>query len=196
MSKEAKPQFSKTLRETLKNSADALTKKEIVDRLEWDNGGASLSVQEKLSKSLREQLRLGYIAAEVDTLGVTRYKVTGVEPPPKQFYPPKKPREECAKPGPKRRAQQQTKEAALKRIAKKEEKEAEEMSCETRAQSDINKLKQDLGVAKIPFNYQEAYTRGYNDAMFHSHRDAYNAGRQSVLKGLLKLLNIKGEVLL
>lgn len=62
--------------------------------------------------------------------------------------------------------------------------------------SDLDRAKEELGVEELSSEYQMGYMRGYNDAMFHGHREAYNAGRQQVLKGLLKLLNIKGEVLL
>lgn len=62
--------------------------------------------------------------------------------------------------------------------------------------SDLDRVKEELGVADLSSEYQMGYARGYNDAMFHGNREAYNAGRQQVLKGLLKLLNIKGEVLL
>ena len=60
--------------------------------------------------------------------------------------------------------------------------------------SDLDRVKEDLGVEELSNEFQMGYTRGYNDAMFHGHREAYNAGRQNVLKGLLKLLNIKGEI--
>lgn len=62
--------------------------------------------------------------------------------------------------------------------------------------SDLDRVREELGVEELSSEYQMGYARGYNDAMFHGHREAYNAGRQNVLKGLLKLLNIKGEVLL
>lgn len=71
-----------------------------------------------------------------------------------------------------------------------------EVQHEELPKSDLDRVKEDLGVEELTSEYQMGYTRGYNDAMFHGHREAYNAGRQHVLKGLLKLLNIKGEVLL
>lgn len=46
------------------------------------------------------------------------------------------------------------------------------------------------------FLYQHGYSQGYNDAMFHSHRDAYNAGRKVVIEGLLKLLKVDAKVLM
>lgn len=46
------------------------------------------------------------------------------------------------------------------------------------------------------FMYQQGYSQGYNDAMFHSHRDAYNAGRKVVIEGLLKLLKLDAKVLM
>ncbi len=46
------------------------------------------------------------------------------------------------------------------------------------------------------FMYQQGYSQGYNDAMFHSHRDAYNAGRKVVVEGLMKLLKIDAKVLM
>ena len=45
-------------------------------------------------------------------------------------------------------------------------------------------------------HYQKGYYDGYNEAMFHSQREAYNAGRKAVLKGLTKLLGVDAEVLL
>ena len=44
--------------------------------------------------------------------------------------------------------------------------------------------------------YQQGYSQGYNDAMFHSHRDAYQAGKKVVIEGLLKLLKLDAKVLL
>lgn len=177
---ENKPTFAQMVRDIMGNSADAMTKQEILSRIEWDNTGATVSVSEKLSNALRDQLRSGFAESETDALGVIRYRLTDKQPLPSPFQTPKK-------------KLSQTKEAAQKRIARKEEAE---MSHEAKAKSDINKIKEELGVMEIPHDYQEAYNRGFNDAMFHGHRDAYNAGRQSVLKGLLKLLNIKGEVML
>ena len=46
------------------------------------------------------------------------------------------------------------------------------------------------------FMFQQGYSQGYNDAMFHSHRDAYNAGRKVVVEGLMKLLKIDAKVLM
>lgn len=178
--KEVKPSFAQALRDTLKNSADALTKQEMLSRIQWDDKIDTPLLAIKISKTLNDQLKNGFLKAENDFLGVTRYRLTGKEPTLPQF-------------GQKKKGYSQTKKVAQERIARKEELE---MTSEARAQSDINKIKKELGVMEIPHDYQEAYNRGYNDAMFHSHRDAYNAGRQSVLKGLMKLLNIKGEVLL
>lgn len=46
------------------------------------------------------------------------------------------------------------------------------------------------------FMYQQGYSQGYNDAMFHSHREAYQAGKKVVIEGLLKLLKVDAKVLM
>ncbi len=46
------------------------------------------------------------------------------------------------------------------------------------------------------FLYQQGYNQGINDAAYHSHRDAYNAGRKVVVEGLMKLLKIDAKVLM
>lgn len=44
--------------------------------------------------------------------------------------------------------------------------------------------------------YGMGYTKGYNEAMEAGHRDAYNAGRRTVIEGLLKLLKVDARVLM
>jgi len=167
---EAAPTISERTRDVLNSASDKLTRQEILERL-------GTVTKDQLRKSLNNQVSMGYLGIEHDHLGVPRYYLTGKLPDQNTLAYRSRGKNNGI-----------VKAKAEERIAKKEEKD--------NAPSDLNKLKEELGTEKIPFNYQEAYTRGYNDAMFHSHRDAYNAGRQSVLKGLLKLLNIKGEVLL
>lgn len=180
--KPKKEHFSDKVRAVLAASSDKLTRKELTDRLDVDNV--------TLGKCLSDQIKRKYIATEVDKLGVPRYYLTGV-PEPRTYHPPKNPKAKQLKPGP--RGDGSTMKRAEERIAKKEEannKKGPEQK------SDVDRLKDELGVKKLDMTYEAGYTRGYDDAMFHGHREAYNAGRQSVLKGLLKLLNIKGEVML
>jgi len=171
MSKQTKkadtlPSISARTRDVLNSASDKLTRQEILERL-------GTVTREQLRKSINNQVSMGYLGVEHDHLGVPRYYLTGKLPDQNTLAYRSRGKNN----------------GEVKAKAEKEENEA-------KAQSDLNKLKEELGTQKIPFDYQEAYTRGFNDAMFHSHRDAYNAGRQSVLKGLLKLLNIKGEVML
>jgi len=192
--KKEKPNFAQMVRDILKNSADAMTKQEILSRIEWDNTGSTVSIPEKLGNAIRDQLRNGFAESETDTLGVIRYKLTGVQPDPNKFHPPKKPKSEWAKTGPKPKGgKPKSLIRAEERIAKKEEADSKKAP---EQYSDVDRIKQELGVKQMDVQYETGYNRGYHDAMFHGHREAYNAGRQSVLKGLLKLLNIKGEVML
>ena len=154
----SKIHFSDIVRDTLRNSADSLTKKELGDRIVWDKSDMSF-FNRKLRKTLNDQIAEGKIETEFDHLGVTRYKL--VENPVKKAAAPKV-----------------------------------EVQPEESPKSDLDRVKEELGVEELSSEYQMGYMRGYNDAMFHGNREAYNAGRQQVLKGLLKLLNIKGEVLL
>lgn len=44
--------------------------------------------------------------------------------------------------------------------------------------------------------YGMGYAKGYHEAMEAGHRDAYNAGRRTVIEGLLKLLKLDARVLM
>lgn len=44
--------------------------------------------------------------------------------------------------------------------------------------------------------FQQGYYRGYNDAMGHTQKDAYVAGKKVVIEGLLKLLKVDARVLM
>jgi len=46
------------------------------------------------------------------------------------------------------------------------------------------------------FEYQRGYQNGYNDAISHSQKDAYQAGKRVVIEGLLKLLKVDAKVLM
>jgi len=46
------------------------------------------------------------------------------------------------------------------------------------------------------FEYQRGYQNGYNDAINHSQKDAYQAGKRVVIEGLLKLLKVDAKVLM
>lgn len=182
-----KVHFSDRVREVIGSAPDKLTRKELMDRL----GDVDKTT---LGKCLSDQIKRNYIATEVDKLGVPRYYLTGVLPEPKTYHPPKKPKSEWAKTGPKPKGgKPKSLIRAEERIAKKEEADSKKAP---EQYSDIDRIKQELGVKQMDAQYETGYNRGYHDAMFHGHREAYNAGRQSVLKGLLKLLNIKGEVML
>lgn len=82
----------------------------------------------------------------------------------------------------------------------KEEKDAEaEEEAEVLAKKGKPLRESDIarqGENAKSFMYQQGYSQGYNDAMFHSHRDAYNAGRKVVIEGLLKLLKLDAKVLM
>ena len=54
----------------------------------------------------------------------------------------------------------------------------------------------DEGTGEIDFEYQRGYSNGYNDAMFHTQRDAYQAGKRVVIEGLLKILKVDAKVLM
>lgn len=54
----------------------------------------------------------------------------------------------------------------------------------------------DKGTGEIDFEYQRGYSNGYNDAMFHTQRDAYQAGKRVVIEGLLKILKVDAKVLM
>ena len=54
----------------------------------------------------------------------------------------------------------------------------------------------DEGTGEINFEYQRGYSNGYNDAMFHTQRDAYQAGKRVVIEGLLKILKVDAKVLM
>lgn len=54
----------------------------------------------------------------------------------------------------------------------------------------------DEGTGAIDFEYQRGYSNGYNDAMFHTQRDAYQAGKRVVIEGLLKILKVDAKVLM
>lgn len=176
---------SEKVRQVIASASDKLTKKEIVDRL------ADLPLQ-TVTKCLSDQIRSGFVATEVDHLGVPRYYLTDIKPKIAHGQSSKKPRAERKRTGPK--GDSSSKRRAEARMARKEAAAAEKPK--PLQISDIDKVKQELGVKELHIQYETGYSRGYNDAMFHGHREAYNAGRQSVLKGLLKLLNIKGEVML
>ena len=184
-----KVHFSDTVRAVIAEASDKLTRKEIADRL----GDVDKTT---LGKCLSDQIKRKYIATEVDKLGVPRYYLTGILPEPRVYAPPKKPAAQRAKTGPKPKGDNSKPKSLIRaeeRIAKKEEVESKKAP---EQYSDIDRVKQELGIKQMDVQYETGYNRGYHDAMFHGHREAYNAGRQSVLKGLLKLLNIKGEVML
>ena len=46
------------------------------------------------------------------------------------------------------------------------------------------------------FAYQRGYATGYNEAINHSQKDAYQAGKRVVIEGLLKLLKVDAKVLM